>query len=200
MKIHQAFLTHDGVAPSTTGKVIDLGFNGDFDMKQSEWNMIFVQFAGKNSGTDMTVSAYTKQANIATSPVIVNSANLIGTLVVPAATVQKGGVLGIRIPGNGKNVFPLIDGIVHKQTGSAFFRRFHHNDTVGDPGGKPVSLSEKVSGTLPAGGILADQSTAGQNVLGNRNPALLMRRTQYAETASSGTQSASRRGLIDAGG
>lgn len=133
MKIHKSFLTHDGVAPSTDGKVIDLGFNGDFDMKQSEWNMIFVQFAGKSSGTDMTISAYTKQANIATSPVLVNSANLIGTLVVPAAKVQKGGVLGIRIPKGLKRYFTLaITGSVLPDAVTAGITDVVDTDTVFD--------------------------------------------------------------------
>ena len=104
MKIHQAFLTHDNVAPSTTGKFLDLGFNGDFDMKQSEWNMLFVQFAGKASGTAMTIKAYTKQANTTS---LVDDSNVIGTLVIPAMDVQKGGVFGIRLPKGMKRYFTL---------------------------------------------------------------------------------------------
>ena len=42
MMIHKELLTHDGVASNSTGKVIDLGFNGDFDVKNNAWNMVFV--------------------------------------------------------------------------------------------------------------------------------------------------------------
>lgn len=42
MMIHKELLTHDGVASNTAGKVIDLGFNGDFDVKNNAWNMVFV--------------------------------------------------------------------------------------------------------------------------------------------------------------
>lgn len=49
MQIHHDLLTHDGVAPAgaTTelfGKTLDLGFNGDFDVKNHRWNTVFVQF------------------------------------------------------------------------------------------------------------------------------------------------------------
>lgn len=104
MKIHKDLLTHDGVAPSTAGKVIDLGFNGDFDHKKTEWNMVFIQFSAKASGTDMTVKACSVQSTIAN---ITNSANVIGTLVVPAATVQAGGVVGIPMPKGLKRYFTL---------------------------------------------------------------------------------------------
>ena len=104
MKIHQSFLTHDGVAPSTDGKAIDLGFNGDFDLKKNEWNMIFIQFPAKASGTAMTVTAYTKQANITS---LASSGNAIGTIVVPADKVQKGGVVGVRMPKGLKRYFTL---------------------------------------------------------------------------------------------
>lgn len=107
MKIHKDFLTHDGVAPATTGKVIDLGFNGDFDHKKTDWNMVFIQFPAKASGTAMTVKIYSKQSDIATSPVIVNDSNLIGTITVPAATVQKGGIVGLPMPKNLKRYFAI---------------------------------------------------------------------------------------------
>lgn len=107
MKIHASFLTHNGVAPATTGKVLDLGFNGDFDRKQLEWNMVFIQFPAKASGTAMTVTAYSKQSAITTAPVIVNVANKIGEFTVPATLVQKGGVVGIPMPKNLKRYFAL---------------------------------------------------------------------------------------------
>lgn len=130
MKIHQAFLTHDNVAPATTGKVIDLGFNGDFDMKQSEWNMIFIQFAGKPSGTAMTVKAYSVQSTISG---IVADGNVIGTLVVPATTVQKGGVVGIRMPKGLKRYFTLgITGVTLPSYVTAGITDVVDTDTVFD--------------------------------------------------------------------
>ena len=107
MKIHKDLLTHDGVAPATAGKVIDLGFNGDFDHKKSDWNMVFVQFPKYVSGTawtDMTVKACSVQSTISG---ITNSANVIGTLVIPAATLAKGGVVGIPMPRGLKRYFTL---------------------------------------------------------------------------------------------
>lgn len=104
MKIHKDLLTHDGVAPSTAGKVIDLGFNGDFDHKKTEWNMVFIQFPANASGTDMTVKACSVQSTISN---ITNSSNVIGTLVVPAAKVQAGGVVGIPMPKGLKRYFTL---------------------------------------------------------------------------------------------
>lgn len=98
MKVHASFLTHDGVAPSTAGKVIDLGFNGDFDHKKTDWNMLFIQFPAKAGGTAMTVKAYSKQGALTTAPILANVANLIGEFTVAAADVQKGGVVGIPMP------------------------------------------------------------------------------------------------------
>lgn len=104
MKIHASFLTHDGVAPATAGKVIDLGFNGDFDVKKTDWNTVFVQFPAKAGGTQMTVSVYTVQSGISG---IVATGNKIGEIVIPAASVQKGGVVGIPMPRNLKRYFTL---------------------------------------------------------------------------------------------
>lgn len=130
MKIHQAFLTHDNVTPATAGKVIDLGFNGDFDMKQSEWNMIFIQFAGKSGGTAMTVKAYSVQSTISG---IVADGNVIGTLVVPATTVQKGGVVGIRMPKGLKRYFTLgVSGVTLPSYVTAGITDVVDTDTVFD--------------------------------------------------------------------
>jgi len=104
MKIHKDLLTHDNVAPTTTGKVIDLGFNGDFDHKKSDWNMLFVQFAGKATGTALTVKAYSVQETISG---IVADGNVIGQLVIPEADVRKGGVFGIPLPRGLKRYFTL---------------------------------------------------------------------------------------------
>jgi hypothetical protein len=97
-------LTHAGVAPTTAGKVIDLGFNGDFDVKKTDWNTVFVQFPAKAGGTEMTVSVYTVQSGISG---IVATGNKIGEIVVSAASVQKGGVVGIPMPRNLKRYFTL---------------------------------------------------------------------------------------------
>jgi hypothetical protein len=104
MKIHKDLLTHDNVAPTTAGKVIDLGFNGDFDHKKTDWNMLFVQFAGKANGTAMTVKAYSVQETISG---IVADGNVIGQLVIPEADVRKGGVFGIPLPRGLKRYFIL---------------------------------------------------------------------------------------------
>lgn len=104
MKIHNDLLTHNGVAPATTGKVLDLGFNGDFDVKKTDWNTLFVQFPAKANGTAMTVSAYSIQATISG---IVNDANKIGTLVIPQDVVRAGGVVGIPLPRGLKRYFTL---------------------------------------------------------------------------------------------
>lgn len=130
MKIHKSFLTHDGVAPATAGKVIDLGFNGDFDMKQSEWNMMFIQFAGKSGGTAMTVKAYSVQSTISG---IVNDSNVIGSIVVPATTVQNGGVVGIRLPKGLKRYFTLgISGVTLPNAVTAGITDVVDTDTVFD--------------------------------------------------------------------
>ncbi len=104
MKIHKDLLTHDGVAPATAGKVIDLGFNGDFDHKKHDWNMVFVQFPATAKGTAMTLTVYTVQNSISG---IVSAANAIGTVVVPAETVQKGGVVGVNMPTGLKRYFTI---------------------------------------------------------------------------------------------
>lgn len=104
MKIHNGLLTHDGVAPATAGKVLDLGFDGDFDVKNTSWNTVFVAFAKADKGTDMTVKVQSVQSTISA---ITNSANTIGTFVIPAASIQKGGVYGIKMPTGLKRYFTL---------------------------------------------------------------------------------------------
>lgn len=104
MKIHNGLLTHDGVAPATAGKVLDLGFDGDFDVKNTSWNTVFVAFAAMAKGTDMTVKVQSVQSTISG---ITNSANTIGTFVIPAASIQKGGVYGIKMPTGLKRYFTL---------------------------------------------------------------------------------------------
>lgn len=104
MKIHASLLTHDGVAPTTAGKVLDLGFDGDFDVKKTDWNTVFVAFAAKANGTDMTVKVCSVQNTIAD---ITNTTNVIGSFVIPASQVKAGGVIGIHMPQNLKRYFTL---------------------------------------------------------------------------------------------
>lgn len=104
MRIHKDLLTHDNVAPGAPAKVIDLGFNGDFDHKKSDWNMLFVQFAGKATGTALTVKAYSVQDTISG---IVSNGNIIGQFVIPEADVRKGGVFGVPVPRGLKRYFTL---------------------------------------------------------------------------------------------
>ena len=130
MKIHQSFLTHDGVAPSADGKVIDLGFNGDFDLKKNEWNMIFIQFAGKANATPITVTAYSKQSEISS---ITDGSNAIGTLSIPSDKAKKGGVFGVRMPKGLKRYFTLgITGTVLPDTVTAGITDIVDTDTEFD--------------------------------------------------------------------
>ena len=95
MDINKGLLFLDGLAPSAVAKVIDLGFNGDFDHKNECWNRLFVAFAGKASGTDMTVKFYAKQSGV---PSLDGTTDLIATLVIPAAKVQIGGAFAFPMP------------------------------------------------------------------------------------------------------
>ena len=104
MKIHKDLLTHDGVAPATAGKVLDLGFNGDFDHKKHDWNMLFVQFPATDKGTDMTLTAFSAQSGVEN---IATDANAIGSIIVPADTVRKGGVVGVDMPTGLKRYFTI---------------------------------------------------------------------------------------------
>jgi hypothetical protein len=104
MKIHKDLLTHDGVAPAETGRVLDLGFNGDFDHKKHDWNMLFVQFPAKAGGSDMTLTAFSAQSGVAN---LATNANAIGSIIVPAETIQKGGVVGFNMPTGLKRYFTI---------------------------------------------------------------------------------------------
>lgn len=83
MQIHHDLLTHDGVAPSgaTTelfGKTLDLGFNGDFDVKNRSWNTVFVQFpAYASADANILLKVYT----------------LGGTKYAPGATYAQNAVI-----------------------------------------------------------------------------------------------------------
>ena len=60
MKIHKHLLTHDDVVGATAGKILDLGFNGPFDIKNHNWNMVFVHMTpfASASSDGVTVTAY----------------------------------------------------------------------------------------------------------------------------------------------
>lgn len=64
MMIHKGLLTHDGVASNTAGKVIDLGFNGDFDIKNHAWNMVFVALPAATYYGGVTLTVETDNAPV----------------------------------------------------------------------------------------------------------------------------------------
>lgn len=64
MMIHKELLTHDGVASNSTGKVIDLGFNGDFDVKNSAWNTVFVALPAGSYYGAVTLTVETDAAPV----------------------------------------------------------------------------------------------------------------------------------------
>ena len=95
MDISKGLLFLNGLVPSAVAKVLDLGFNGDLDHKNECWNRLFIAFAGKASGTDMTVKFYAKQSGV---PSLDGTTDLIATLVIPAAKVQIGGAFAFPMP------------------------------------------------------------------------------------------------------
>ena len=115
MKIHKDLLTHDGatVAANATakGKPIDLGFNGDFDRKKTDWNLLFIHVPATAGGAAITVKAYSKQSGIYDvsdgSYILVDNANLLATVTIGADKVQKGGVFAIQMPKGLKRYFTL---------------------------------------------------------------------------------------------
>lgn len=123
MKIHKDLLTHDGKAlvanksdATLVGKAIDLGFNGDFDHKKSDWNMLFVQCDGgsgdPNASLVVTMKVYSAQtlsgaSDAAKAAAMVADANLIGSAVIPADVIKNGGVIGIPMPSGLKRYFTI---------------------------------------------------------------------------------------------
>lgn len=114
MKIHKDLLTHDGFTltknkddGTNAGKVLDLGFNGDFDVKKTDWNTFFVQVNGKSDISDSAtakVVAYSVQSTISG---IINAANKIGEVDIPHDVLKNGGVIGIPMPRNLKRYFTV---------------------------------------------------------------------------------------------
>lgn len=118
MKIHKDLLTHDGATVTggntVIGKTIDLGFNGDFDRKKTDWNLLFIHVPATSGGSALTVKAYSKQSEIYDSNgnyILVVAAspntNLIATATISADKVQKGGVFAIQMPRGLKRYFTL---------------------------------------------------------------------------------------------
>lgn len=112
MMIHAGLLTHDAAVPGL-GKIIDLGFNGDFDVKNNAWNTVFVQVTKNASVTkNLVVSILTSQELVVSTTeqlTVENASNVtIGTFTIPAATIKKGGVVGVKMPKGIKRYFTLL--------------------------------------------------------------------------------------------
>jgi len=123
MKIHKDLMTHDGKSlvqnkldATLVGKLIDLGFNGDFDHKNPSWNMLFFQTDGgsgdANASLVVTMNVYSGQTvsganNAAKAASLVDAANLIGSVVVPLSLIKSGGVFGIKMPTGLKRYFTI---------------------------------------------------------------------------------------------
>ena len=95
MDINKGLLFLDGQAATAVAKVLDLGFNGDFDYKNHCWNRLFVAFPKTASATDLTLKVYAKQSGL---PSTDGATDLIASLVVPAAKVQPGGAFAFPMP------------------------------------------------------------------------------------------------------
>lgn len=114
MKIHKDLLTHDGFTltqnkndGTNKGKVLDLGFNGDFDVKKTDWNTFFVQVNGLtsvNSAATAKVVAYSVQSGISG---IIGAGNKIAEFDIPNSVLKNGGVIGIPMPRGLKRYFTV---------------------------------------------------------------------------------------------
>lgn len=114
MKIHKDLLTHDGFTlvknkndGTNKGKVLDLGFNGDFDVKKTDWNTFFVQVNGLatvNAAATVKVIAYSVQNTISG---IIGAGNKIAEFDIPADVLKNGGVVGLPMPRNLKRYFTV---------------------------------------------------------------------------------------------
>lgn len=95
MKIHKGFLTHDNTNTGE-GKILDLGFNGDFDHKNHSWNMVFV------------APAPIAESNFPFT-VVVKSGDTVGEMTtIATATVEYGGQpTGFPMPKGVKRYFTL---------------------------------------------------------------------------------------------
>ena len=114
MKIHKDLLTHDGFTltknkndGTNKGKVLDLGFNGDFDVKKTDWNTFFVQVNGLpsvNALATAKVVAYSVQSGISG---IIGAGNKIAEFDIPNSVLKNGGIIGITMPRGLKRYFTV---------------------------------------------------------------------------------------------
>lgn len=103
MMIHSQLLTHDGVGAGF-GKVLDLGFNGDFDLKNNAWNMVFIAFpAIATASAAVTVKVITDN----TKSNVTAAATPLATIVVPANVLKAGGAFGVKMPTGIKRFWAL---------------------------------------------------------------------------------------------
>lgn len=84
MMIHKQLLTHDNVLGNTAGKVIDLGFNGDFDVKNRRWNMVFIALPAGTYDATTTLTVKTLKPDVYNGGPIAK-----GTLVMKDGCVYK---------------------------------------------------------------------------------------------------------------
>ena len=134
MKIHKDLMTHDGktlvqnkLDATLVGKLIDLGFNGDFDHKNPSWNMLFFQTDGgsgnANASVVVTMNVYSAGSvsgdnNAAKAASLVSAANLIGSAVIPVDMLNKGGVFGLKMPSGLKRYFTINFTVSNHSLGS----------------------------------------------------------------------------------
>lgn len=134
MKVHKDLMTHDGMTlvqnkldATLVGKLLDLGFNGDFDHKNPAWNMLFFQTDGGSGDADaslvVTMNVYsagtvTGDNNAAKAASLVNAANLIGSAVIPVDLINKGGVYGLKMPTGLKRYFTVNFTVSNHSLGS----------------------------------------------------------------------------------
>lgn len=106
MKIHKGFLTHDATTGGA-GKVLDLGFNGDFDYKNHTWNMLFVQIPSREGAYDEDFFPVTVMVKTADTLAGVASGTF-ATLTIPwNASYAKGGVAFFPMPKGLKRYFTM---------------------------------------------------------------------------------------------
>lgn len=96
MDINKGLLFLDGQAVSEAAKVLDLGFNGDFDHKNKAWNRLFIAFPKTDGGSLMYLRVYAKQDDLPSTTK--DGADQIAILTIPAEKVQKGGAYAFDMP------------------------------------------------------------------------------------------------------
>lgn len=117
MKIHAGLLTHNNTSAGV-GKVLDLGFNGDFDYKNHSWNMVFVATAGGNGHEEpVVVEVFSSDDYTAVSAG--NPASRIASITIPVESLGRNGrVYGFTMPKGVKRYFTIkVDGNPDFSTG-----------------------------------------------------------------------------------